>query len=52
MNPAPLRASAGEKGDNNVEYESPEIIATYVEDELAGEAAVSTTYGQIILPNG
>jgi hypothetical protein len=31
-----------------MEYESPEIIATYVEDELAAEAAVSTTYGQVI----
>jgi len=29
-----------------MEYESPEIIATYVEDELAEEAAVSTCYGQ------
>ncbi len=28
-----------------MEYESPEIIATYVEDELAAEAAVSTCYG-------
>ncbi len=28
-----------------MEYESPEIIATYVEDELAAEAAVSTSYG-------
>ena len=27
-----------------MEYESPEIIATYVEDELVAEAAVSTTY--------
>ena len=31
-----------------MEYESPEIIATYVEDELAAEAAVSTTYGNQI----
>jgi hypothetical protein len=31
-----------------MEYESPEIIATYVEDELAAEAAVSTCYGQVI----
>ncbi len=30
---------------NDLEYESPEIIATYVEDELAEEAAVSTRYG-------
>ncbi len=28
-----------------MDYESPEIIATYVEDELAQEAAVSTCYG-------
>ena len=27
-----------------MDYESPEIIATYVEDELVAEAAVSTTY--------
>jgi hypothetical protein len=25
-----------------MDYESPEIIATYVEDELVAEAAVST----------
>ncbi len=33
-----------------MDYESPEIIATYVEDELAAEAAVSTCYltGQVI----
>ena len=31
-----------------MEYESPEIIATYVEDELAAEAAVSTQYRNII----
>jgi hypothetical protein len=30
-----------------VEYESPEIIATYVEDELAADAAVCTTYGTV-----
>lgn len=30
-----------------MEYESPEIIATYLEDELIEEAAVSTTYGII-----
>ncbi len=29
-----------------MEYESPEIIATYVEDELVAEAAVSTGYGK------
>jgi hypothetical protein len=27
-----------------MDYESPEIIATYVEDELVAEAAVSTRY--------
>jgi hypothetical protein len=27
-----------------VDYESPEIITTYVEDELVAEAAVSTSY--------
>ncbi len=28
-----------------MEYESPEVIATYVEDELVAEAVVSTCYG-------
>jgi hypothetical protein len=32
-----------------MEYESPEIIATYVEDELIDEAAVCTTYGNQIV---
>jgi hypothetical protein len=32
-------------------YESPEIIATYVEDELAAEAAVSTTYALLPIEN-
>lgn len=27
-----------------MEYESPEVLATYVEDELVAEAAVSTRY--------
>jgi hypothetical protein len=27
-----------------MDYESPEILATYVEDELAAEAAVCTRY--------
>jgi hypothetical protein len=31
-----------------MEYERPEIIATYVEDELIAEAAVSTRYGIIV----
>ena len=29
-----------------MEYESPEIIATYVEDELVAEAVVSTCYAK------
>ncbi len=33
-----------------MEYESPEIIATYVEDELVAEAAVSTRYSQVPFP--
>jgi hypothetical protein len=33
-----------------MDYESPEIIATYVEDELVAEAAVSTTYCIIGVP--
>jgi hypothetical protein len=28
-----------------MDYESPEIIATYTEDELTAEAAVSMQYG-------
>ena len=27
-----------------MDYETPEILATYVEDELAAEAAVCTRY--------
>jgi hypothetical protein len=27
-----------------MDYESPEVLATYVEDELVAEAAVSTIY--------
>ncbi len=27
-----------------MEYERPEVLATYVEDELVAEAAVSTRY--------
>jgi hypothetical protein len=34
-----------------MDYESPEIIATYVEDELAAEAAVSTRYCIFIQPD-
>jgi hypothetical protein len=33
-----------EGGECLVEYESPEIIATYSEDELTEEAAVCCTY--------
>jgi hypothetical protein len=32
-----------------MDYESPEIIATYAEDELVAEAAVSMHYG-IVTP--
>lgn len=32
-----------------MEYESPEIIATYVAGELIEEAAVSTTYGIVFV---
>ena len=30
-----------------MDYETPEIIATYVEDELVAEAAVSTIYATL-----
>jgi len=30
-----------------MDYESPEVIATYVEDELVAEASVSASYGQV-----
>jgi len=33
-----------------MEYESPEIIASYSEEELTNEAAVSMTYGQQEFP--
>jgi hypothetical protein len=33
-----------------MEYESPEIIATYVEDELVAEAVVSTCYANTNVP--
>ena len=32
-----------------MEYETPEIIASYSEEELTAEAAVSMQYGEIIL---
>jgi hypothetical protein len=31
-----------------MEYESPEILASYAEEELVAEAAVSTHYGQTL----
>ncbi len=34
-----------------MEYESPEIIASYSEEELTSEASVSMTYGIIESPN-
>jgi hypothetical protein len=34
-----------------MDYESPEILATYVEDELAAEAAVCTQYGIVLTTN-
>lgn len=30
-----------------MEYETPEVIATYSEDELISEAAVCTQYGNV-----
>jgi hypothetical protein len=32
-----------------MEYESPEILASYDEEELTAEAAVSMEYGLILL---
>jgi len=32
-----------------MDYESPEILASYAEEELVQEAAVSTSYGNIVL---
>lgn len=32
-----------------MDYEIPEIVATYVEDELIQEAAVSTVYDNVII---
>ena len=32
-----------------MEYESPAVMASYSEEELTQEAAVSLTYGEIIL---
>jgi hypothetical protein len=34
---------------NPVDYESPEILASYDEDDLTAEAAVAMHYGE---PNG
>lgn len=33
-----------------MDYEAPEIIATYSEEELAAEAAVCATYGNNEVP--
>ena len=33
-----------------MEYESPEIIASYSEEELTSDAAVSMQYGDIVTP--
>jgi len=33
-----------------MEYESPEILASYVEDELVEEAAVCSRYGDFHFP--
>jgi len=35
-------------GYQHMDYERPEIIASYSEEELTNEAAVSMTYGEII----
>ena len=32
-----------------MEYESPEIIASYSEEELTAEAAVAMQYGEVVL---
>jgi len=32
-----------------MEYESPEIIATYAEDELTAEAAVAMEYRPVVI---
>ena len=32
-----------------MEYESPAILASYSDEELTSEAALSLTYGEIIL---
>lgn len=32
-----------------MEYETPEIIATYTEDELTADAALSMTYGNDVI---
>jgi hypothetical protein len=31
-------------------YETPEILASYSEEELAGEATVSMQYGEVVVP--
>jgi hypothetical protein len=34
-----------------MDYETPEIIASYSEEELTDEAAVAMDYGRIFLPS-
>ncbi len=34
-----------------MQYESPEILASYSEEELTGEATVSMQYGEILAPS-
>ncbi len=33
-----------------MEYESPEIIASYSEEELSTDASVSMQYGEVVIP--
>jgi hypothetical protein len=35
-----------------VEYEVPEVLASYSDEELIEEAAVCEGYGQVITPGG
>jgi len=34
-----------------MDYESPDVLASYLEDELVAEAAVCTTYGIQLPPD-
>ena len=45
----PFRRPRHPLKERTMEYESPEIIASYSEEELTAEAAVSMQYGEIIL---